>query len=200
MEARIRQLTQLLETATVGEAAKDDGIVEPGHGRDRGAARRRDDVPARQPRDRRAAAASRSTARSPRWARPSWARRSARPRPTRPPTARRCRSRSSRPRRTPAEARLTPEGRLPCRGGGLRACRPATVQPVRPATAQAVSPATAQALSPAAVWQVVGLADPADPASHEPQTRPVQRLAERRYCQLASGTKTSSTAAAQISV
>ena len=30
MEARIRQLTQLLYTATVGEAAKDDGIVGPG--------------------------------------------------------------------------------------------------------------------------------------------------------------------------
>jgi transcription elongation factor GreA len=30
MEARIRQLTQLLETATVGEAAKDDGTVGPG--------------------------------------------------------------------------------------------------------------------------------------------------------------------------
>jgi transcription elongation factor GreA len=30
MEARIRQLTQLLDTATVGEAAKDDGIVGPG--------------------------------------------------------------------------------------------------------------------------------------------------------------------------
>ncbi|GAA1354331.1 transcription elongation factor GreA [Falsarthrobacter nasiphocae] len=29
-EARIRQLTQLLETAQVGEAPKDDGIVEPG--------------------------------------------------------------------------------------------------------------------------------------------------------------------------
>ncbi|MCH8612155.1 transcription elongation factor GreA [Arsenicicoccus dermatophilus] len=30
MEARIRQLTQLLQTAKVGEAPKDDGIVEPG--------------------------------------------------------------------------------------------------------------------------------------------------------------------------
>ena len=30
MEGRIRQLTQLLETATVGEAAKDDGTVGPG--------------------------------------------------------------------------------------------------------------------------------------------------------------------------
>jgi transcription elongation factor GreA len=30
MEGRIRQLTQLLETATVGEAAKDDGTVVPG--------------------------------------------------------------------------------------------------------------------------------------------------------------------------
>ncbi|MCE1179175.1 MAG: transcription elongation factor GreA [Micrococcales bacterium] len=30
MEARIRQLTQLLETATVGEAPEDDGIVESG--------------------------------------------------------------------------------------------------------------------------------------------------------------------------
>ena len=30
MEARIRQLTQLLDTATVGEAAKDNGIVGPG--------------------------------------------------------------------------------------------------------------------------------------------------------------------------
>ncbi len=29
-EARIRQLTQLLETAQVGEAPEDDGIVEPG--------------------------------------------------------------------------------------------------------------------------------------------------------------------------
>ena len=30
MEARIRQLTQLLETAKVGETPKDDGVVEPG--------------------------------------------------------------------------------------------------------------------------------------------------------------------------
>jgi transcription elongation factor GreA len=30
MEARIRQLTQLLETAIVGETPKDDGVVEPG--------------------------------------------------------------------------------------------------------------------------------------------------------------------------
>src|SRR5690606_19124154 len=30
MEARIRQLTQLLQTATVGEAPADDGVVEPG--------------------------------------------------------------------------------------------------------------------------------------------------------------------------
>jgi transcription elongation factor GreA len=30
MEARIRQLTQLLENATVGRAPSDDGIVEPG--------------------------------------------------------------------------------------------------------------------------------------------------------------------------
>ena len=30
MEARIRQLTQLLDTATVGEAATDNGIVGPG--------------------------------------------------------------------------------------------------------------------------------------------------------------------------
>ncbi|HSO65397.1 MAG TPA: transcription elongation factor GreA [Ornithinibacter sp.] len=30
MEARIRQLTQLLETATIGEKPADDGIVEPG--------------------------------------------------------------------------------------------------------------------------------------------------------------------------
>lgn len=30
MEARIRQLTELLRDATVGEAPKDDGIVEPG--------------------------------------------------------------------------------------------------------------------------------------------------------------------------
>lgn len=30
MEARIRQLTQLLENAVVGEAPPDDGIVEPG--------------------------------------------------------------------------------------------------------------------------------------------------------------------------
>ena len=30
MEARIRQLTQLLETATIGETPPDDGIVEPG--------------------------------------------------------------------------------------------------------------------------------------------------------------------------
>ena len=29
-EARIRQLTQLLETAQVGEAPNDDGVVEPG--------------------------------------------------------------------------------------------------------------------------------------------------------------------------
>lgn len=30
MEARIRQLTQLLETAVVGETPPDDGVVEPG--------------------------------------------------------------------------------------------------------------------------------------------------------------------------
>ncbi len=30
MEARIRQLTQILEKATVGEAPPDDGVVEPG--------------------------------------------------------------------------------------------------------------------------------------------------------------------------
>jgi transcription elongation factor GreA len=30
MEARIRQLTQMLESATVGEAPKDTGVVEPG--------------------------------------------------------------------------------------------------------------------------------------------------------------------------
>jgi transcription elongation factor GreA len=30
MEARIRQLTQLLDNATVGQAPADDGIVEPG--------------------------------------------------------------------------------------------------------------------------------------------------------------------------
>ena len=30
MEARIRQLTQLLDNATVGQAPPDDGIVEPG--------------------------------------------------------------------------------------------------------------------------------------------------------------------------
>ena len=30
MEARIRQLTQLLDSATVGEAPPDDGVVEPG--------------------------------------------------------------------------------------------------------------------------------------------------------------------------
>jgi transcription elongation factor GreA len=30
MEARIRQLTQLLETATIGEIPADDGVVEPG--------------------------------------------------------------------------------------------------------------------------------------------------------------------------
>ncbi|MFC0582005.1 transcription elongation factor GreA [Micrococcoides hystricis] len=30
IEARIRELTQLLETATVGHAPKDDGVVEPG--------------------------------------------------------------------------------------------------------------------------------------------------------------------------
>ena len=30
MEARIRQLTQILETAVVGEAPPDDGVVEPG--------------------------------------------------------------------------------------------------------------------------------------------------------------------------
>jgi len=30
MEARIRQLTQLLETATIGETPPDDGVVEPG--------------------------------------------------------------------------------------------------------------------------------------------------------------------------
>ena len=30
MEARIRQLTELLQTATIGETPPDDGIVEPG--------------------------------------------------------------------------------------------------------------------------------------------------------------------------
>ncbi len=30
MEARIRQLTQLLQTATIGETPADDGVVEPG--------------------------------------------------------------------------------------------------------------------------------------------------------------------------
>ena len=30
MEARIRQLTQLLETAVIGETPADDGVVEPG--------------------------------------------------------------------------------------------------------------------------------------------------------------------------
>lgn len=30
MEARIRQLTQLLENAVIGETPKDDGVVEPG--------------------------------------------------------------------------------------------------------------------------------------------------------------------------
>ncbi len=30
MEARIRQITQLLQTATVGETPADDGVVEPG--------------------------------------------------------------------------------------------------------------------------------------------------------------------------
>ena len=30
MEARIRQLKQILDTATVGEAPPDDGVVEPG--------------------------------------------------------------------------------------------------------------------------------------------------------------------------
>ena len=30
MEARIRQLTQLLETAIIGEKPADDGVVEPG--------------------------------------------------------------------------------------------------------------------------------------------------------------------------
>lgn len=30
MEARIRQLSQILQTATVGEAPPDDGVVEPG--------------------------------------------------------------------------------------------------------------------------------------------------------------------------
>jgi transcription elongation factor GreA len=30
MEARIRQLTQILQTATIGETPADDGVVEPG--------------------------------------------------------------------------------------------------------------------------------------------------------------------------
>ncbi len=30
MEARIRQLTQILQTATIGETPPDDGVVEPG--------------------------------------------------------------------------------------------------------------------------------------------------------------------------
>lgn len=30
MEARIRQLTQLLETSVIGETPPDDGVVEPG--------------------------------------------------------------------------------------------------------------------------------------------------------------------------
>ena len=52
MEARIRQLTALLQDATIGETPADDGVVEPGMlvTSDR---RGRGEVPARQPRDRR---------------------------------------------------------------------------------------------------------------------------------------------------
>ncbi len=52
IEARIRQLTELLKHATVGEADF-DGTVEPGTVVTAVIARRRVDVPRRQPRDRR---------------------------------------------------------------------------------------------------------------------------------------------------
>ena len=69
MEARIRQLTQLLETATVGEAAKRRRRRRPGMVVTVDLLGDEVDLPARQPRDRRAAPTSRSTARSPRSAR-----------------------------------------------------------------------------------------------------------------------------------
>ena len=52
-EARIRQLTQLLETATVGEAAADDGIVGPAWSSRSTSRGDEMTLPARQPRDRR---------------------------------------------------------------------------------------------------------------------------------------------------
>ena len=53
MEARIRQLTELLHNATIGETPPDDGVVEPGMLVTVEMLRRRGDLPARQPRDRR---------------------------------------------------------------------------------------------------------------------------------------------------
>ena len=64
MEARIRQLTQLLENAIVGDEARRRRHRRARHGRHRRHVRRRPDLPARLARDRRRPT-SRSTARSP---------------------------------------------------------------------------------------------------------------------------------------
>ena len=86
-EARIRQLQQLLESAQVGEAPPDDGVVEPGTIVTARARGRRDAVPARA-RARWPATASRSTRRSRRSAPRSSASARVTPRPTRRPAAR----------------------------------------------------------------------------------------------------------------
>ncbi len=53
IEARIRVLTELLRTATVGDAPESHGVVEPGTVVTATIAGRRVDLPDRQPRDRR---------------------------------------------------------------------------------------------------------------------------------------------------
>ncbi len=102
MEARIRQLTQILNTSVVGEAPADDGVAEPGMV-----------VTVRMFGDEeKFLLGSREIAgdsdldvysEQSRWARPSTARRPVTRRPTRRRTARASRSRSCRPRPTRAE-------------------------------------------------------------------------------------------------
>ena len=128
MEARIRQLTQLLETATVGETPADDGVVEPGMVVTVDMFGDEETFLLGSPRDHRRLDLEVFTEKSPLGA-PSTARRSATPRPTRPRTARSSRSRSSRPRRTcpdrpaarSASTAASPTGRRPsCRAAPLR--------------------------------------------------------------------------------
>ena len=149
MEARIRQLTQLLETATVGEAAEDDGIVGPGMVVTVDLLGDEVDVPARQPRDRRGHRPRGLQREVPARRRHHRQEGRRRPRPTRPRTARACRSRSSRPRRTcpephPHAARRRPPplpGRRPfvwpprgrAAGAGRRARTAARLRQERPA-------------------------------------------------------------------